>query len=376
MQKNMDKKLLSGIIIALFVFSFLIVPQIVSCQEATPSDEETNEPTPTETAEQGSSLDLLLIGGIIAAVAVIAVVSAFVVVKKRKVNEKSLRKFSSRNFEEWVIKRFNGKPSDPSSGVNGFTAGGQPLLIKQSDHVSLAEVEDFVKLLVKGKTQKGTIVALSFDNDAIEGKVTAMDNEIDLQMFRINELLNKHYAAKIESLARSPVTFEAPLAGLVEDQLIETETKSFENLPIIPQREGIKPRVFVSNSNTKVAEQVKKMLDFLHYNYAVGDKEETTVPISETKFGLMRDCDCAIINIAAVEQERRYSGIYILNSNVTSEINAAYLKYNTQVVLLVERKVELPSNLKGLKRIEYDTDDLTFNAAMELEKALIEFKKV
>ncbi len=89
----------------------------------------------------------------------------------------------------------------------------------------------------------------------------------------------------------------------------------------------------------------------------------------------MRDCDCAIINIAAIEQERRYSGLYILNPNVTSEINAAYLKYNTQVVLLVERKVELPSNLKGLKRIDYDSDDLSFSAAMDLDKALADFRK-
>ena len=108
-------------------------------------------------------------------------------------NEKSLRKISSRNFEEWVIKRFNGKPSDPSSGVNGFTEGGQPLLIIQSDHVSLAEVEDFVKVLVKGKAQKGTIVALNFDKDTIEGKITAMDNGIELQLLPINELLNKRY---------------------------------------------------------------------------------------------------------------------------------------------------------------------------------------
>jgi hypothetical protein len=118
------------------------------------------------------------------------------------------------------------------------------------------------------------------------------------------------------------------------------------------------------------------MLDFLHYDYVVGDKDETSVPISDNKFGLMRNCDCAIINIAAAEQERRYSGLYVLNSNVNSEINAAYLKYNTQVVLLVERKVDLPSNLKGLKRIEYDTDDLSFNAAMDLEKALADFKKI
>jgi len=108
----------------------------------------------------------------------------------------------------------------------------------------------------------------------------------------------------------------------------------------------------------------------------MGDKEETSVPISEAKFGLMRGCDCAIINIAAQEQERRYSGLYVLNANVNSEINAAYLKYNTQVVLLVERKIDLPPNLKGLKRIEYDTDDLSFNAAMELEKALADFRKI
>ncbi len=368
----MNKQLLSGIFIAFLLFSIIVIPQIANSQTVTPKA--TATPTPTETAKQGSSLDLLLIGGIIAAVAVAGAVSAFVVVKKRRVNEKSLRKFSSRNFEDWVIKRFNGKPSDPSSGVNGFTEGGQPLLIIQSDHVSLAEVEDFVKVLSKGKAQKGTIVALNFDKDTFEGKITAMDNGIELQLLPINELLNKRYSDKIESLARSPVTFEAPLTGMAEDPV--TETNPFEKMPNIPQKEGLKPRVFISNSNTKVAEQVKKMLEFLHYDYAVGDKEETTVPISDNTFGLMRDCDCAVINIAAAEQERRYSGLYVLNSNVTSEINAAYLKYNTQVILLVERKIDLPSNLKGLKRIEYDSDDLSFNAAMDLEKVLADFKKI
>ena len=247
-------------------------------------------------------------------------------------------------------------------------------MIVQSDHVSLAEVEDFVKVLVKGKAQKGAIVALNFEKDTLEGKLTAMDNGIELQLLPINELLNKRYSARIESLARAPVTFEAPLIGIAaEDPVKETET--LEKTPNTPRQEGLKPRIFISNSNTKVGEQLKRMLDFLHYDYVIGDKEETTVPISDGKFGLMRDCDCAIINIAAVEQERRYSGLYILNPNVTSEINAAYLKYNTQVVLLVERKVELPSNLKGLKRIDYDSDDLSFNAAMDLDKALADFRK-
>ena len=73
-------------------------------------------------------------------------------------------------------------------------------MIIQSDHVSLAEVEDFVKVLAKGRAQKGTIVALNFDKDTIEGKVTAMDKGIELQLLPINELLNKRYSARIESL--------------------------------------------------------------------------------------------------------------------------------------------------------------------------------
>jgi hypothetical protein len=370
----MNKKLLSLTFVALSIL-LTSVTQINYCQTATP----TTSPTPTQATGQGSGLDLVLIGVIIAVVAVVVGLAAvFLLLRKRRVSEKSLRKASSRAFEDWVIKKFNGKPSDPSSGVNALTEGGQPLLIIQSDRVGLAEVEDFVKVLVKGKAQKGTIVAFNFEKDTLEGKLTAMDNGIELQLLPVNELLNKRYSARIESLARSPVTFEPPLASMAEYQVTEraTETKTFEKTQNNPQTEGMKPRVFISNSNTKVAEQVKKMLDFIHYDYVMGDKEETTVPISEGKFGIMKNCDCAIINIAAAEQERRYSGLYVLNSNVTSEIDAAYLKYNTQVILLVERKVELPSNLKGLKRIEYDSDDLSFNAAMDLEKALADFRKI
>jgi hypothetical protein len=369
----MNKQTLTVFVIAFFLL-VIVIPQISYCQTVT--SDATSSPSPTTTSS-GSGLNLLLIGAIAAVVVVVVVVVAFVFVKKRGMNEKSLRKVPSRTFQDWVIKRFNGKPSDPSTGIDGFTEGGQPLLIKQSDHVSLPEVEEFVKILVRGKAQKGTVVAINFDKDAIEGKITAMDNEIELQLLPINELLNKRYYAKIESLARSPVTFEAPLTSMVEEPMVAVaETRSFENLPPMPQRDGLKPRVFISNSNTKVADQVKKMLEFLHYDYAIGDREETTVPLSDNKFGLMRGCDCAIINIAAIEQERRYSGLYILNANVTSEINAAYLKYNTQVVLLVERKVELPPNLKGLNKIEYDSDDLSFNAAMDLEKVLANFRKI
>ena len=376
----MNQKVLSVIFVTVFLFSIIIIPQISYCQTGT------IDASPTQAGEQASSPDMLLIGIIIViVVAVIGAVIAFVLVKKKQVNEKSLKKMSSRAFEEWVIKKFNGKPSDPTTGVNGFTAGGQPLLIIQSDHTGLIEVNDFVDVLVKGKAKKGTIVAFNFDNDTIEAKLKAMDHEIELQLLRVNELLNKRFANKISTLANSQASFEPQTGYIPSDQnshpshTIEEGARAASvllNSSIEPRRNGLKPRVFISNSNTKVSEQVKRMLEFLQYDYVMGDKEETTVPISEGNFGLMKGCDCAIINIAAAEQERRYSGMYILNTNVTSAIDAAYLKYNAQVILLVERKIDLPPNLKGLKRIEYDNDDLSFNAAMDLDKLLADFKVI
>ncbi|HSQ48994.1 MAG TPA: hypothetical protein VLL96_04855 [Candidatus Deferrimicrobiaceae bacterium] len=370
----MDKKLTSVTVIAFLVFSVIVFPQLSYCQ--------TDTPTPTDEPPQDVGLDLMLIGVVVAVVAVVVGVSVFVLVKRRKVNEKSLRKFSASAFEEWVLGRFNGTPSDPTTGLTGFTQGGQPLLIKQSDNVSLSEVEGFVKVLVKGKAQKGTVVAFGFDKDAVEAKLTAMDNEIELQLLPIYELLNKRYAKRIVALASASVTFNAAAtenAPVYVPALATAKPGSFddfERMPTESPRVGVKPRVFISNSNSQVADQVKRMLDFLHYEYDVGDREDASVPISDKNLSLMKNCDCAVINIAAAEQERRYSGLYILNSNVTSAINAAYLKYNAQVVLLVERKIDLPSNLKGLRKIDYDSDELSFNAAMDLEKILAEYKKI
>ena len=369
--QNHEQKIPIAIIITSFIFSVAALSQIAYGQTSTPLSQHRQPKRKQEYLEVpltyinwwnnsgcGSSWGRV------------------VFVFKKRVNKKSLNGgVPSNDFEAQVIKKFNGKPSDPTSGVSGFTEGGQPLLIKESDPVSLAEVEAFVKVLMRGKAQKGIIIAPDFEETALEGRIAAMENGIDLQLLRINELLNKRYANRIKELARSQVTFEIPPSYITDDQVTKTETFD-ERTPNEPQKEGLKPRVFISNSNTQVSDQVKEMLDFLHYDYVMGDKEETTVPIPDNKFGLMKECDCAIINIAAAEQERRYSGLYILNSNVISEIDAAYLKYSRQVVLLVERKVELPPNLKGLKRIEYDSDDLSFNAAMDLKKGLENFKKL
>lgn len=337
----------------------------------------TATPTPTSTPKPQSSFNFLLIVGLGAGIAAVVVgAGAFVFIKKKKPSEKSLKKYSSRNFQDWVVKRFNGKPADSSSGVDGFTEGGQPLLIRQSSNVSSSDVEDFAALLAKGKAQKGVIVAFNFDNDATEGKAKAMmNNGIEIQMLTISELVNSRYSGKIKGIASSQVAFEAPLDYLTENR----ETETFGEMPNELQNDGVKkPRVFLSFSrNTKMIDQVKKLLDFAHYDYVLADKSESgTSPIPNDVFGLMKDCDCAIVTVSTIDQERRPSGMYILNTDVLTEISGAYLKYNMQVVLLVERKVQLPPNLTGLKRIEYEGDDLSFNAAMELRKTLADFKKL
>ncbi|MGD0160027.1 MAG: TIR domain-containing protein [Candidatus Bathyarchaeia archaeon] len=139
-----------------------------------------------------------------------------------------------------------------------------------------------------------------------------------------------------------------------------------------------KPRVFISHSkNKKIVDQIKQILDFGQFEYVVAEETETTaIPIPDKIFGLMRDCDCAIINVSADEQEKRADETYGINPNVLVEIGAAFLKYNKKVILLVDKRINLPSNLQGLYRSEYEGDELTFTTAMKLQKALTDFRKL
>lgn len=162
-----------------------------------------------------------------------------------------------------------------------------------------------------------------------------------------------------------------------EREKAETE-EEFEAIEGKETREAVKkPRVFISHSkNKKIVKQIKQILDFGQFENVIAEERETTaIPIPEKVFGLMRNCDCAIINASADEQEKREDETYGINQNVLIEIGAAFLMYNKKVILLVDKRIELPSNLQGLYRCEYKGDELTFNTAMKLQKALSEFRK-
>lgn len=88
----------------------------------------------------------------------------------------------------------------------------------------------------------------------------------------------------------------------------------------------------------------------------------------------MRGCDCAIINISADEQEKMPDGSYKINNNVLIEIGASFLMYNQKVILLVDKRMNLPSNLQGLYRCEYEGSELSWETGIKLTTVLQDFR--
>jgi hypothetical protein len=240
-ESTMKNKLLVAIFIGVLIISIAVAPLSYCQDEEQPTDEPTTEPgsgtsptatptasptptassssaTPTPTGEEatptptathkpsgsstprvtyhpttkGSNLNYPLIGGIV--IVVVAILGFLLVaVKKRGVSEKSLRRYSSTEFQKWVIKRLEGKESssrDISMGIDGFTHRGYPLLIKQTDNVSMIDIDRFASSLAKSRTRNGVIVAFGYGSDAVRGKVRARTNyRIDIEMLTVSELV-------------------------------------------------------------------------------------------------------------------------------------------------------------------------------------------
>lgn len=138
-----------------------------------------------------------------------------------------------------------------------------------------------------------------------------------------------------------------------------------------------KPKVFIAYSkNKKILDQIKEILEIGQFEPVIAEKVETAaIPIPEKIFGLMRKCECAIINISADEQEKISDGSYKINQNVLIEIGASFLRYDKKVILLVDKRIELPSNLQGLNRCEYEGNELSWNTGIKLTKTLQSFRE-
>ena len=134
--------------------------------------------------------------------------------------------------------------------------------------------------------------------------------------------------------------------------------------------------IFVGHSKgTKVLEQVKQLLELADLRAEiVVEQESAAIPVPDKVFDAMSRSDAAIICVTADPEQQDGDG-YHVNPNVLIEIGAAYVRHDKRLVLLWDRRVQVPSNLQGLYRCEFEGDELSWEAGTKLQRALITIKK-
>ena len=137
-------------------------------------------------------------------------------------------------------------------------------------------------------------------------------------------------------------------------------------------------KVFISHGkNKKIVNQLKELLTFGKFDPVVSvEKGTASIPIPEKVMEDMRQCSSAVIHVGSEGEllDPQGSKHQRLNENVLIEIGAAMALYEKRFVLLVEKDVNLPSNLQGLYRCEYEGEQLDYQATMKLLKIFNEFQ--
>jgi predicted nucleotide-binding protein len=137
-------------------------------------------------------------------------------------------------------------------------------------------------------------------------------------------------------------------------------------------------RVFISHGKQKtIALQIKELLSFGNFDPVVSvDREATAIPVPEKVFEDMRSCGAGVIHVGAEGKYLDKDGNEHtkINDNVLIEIGAAMALYGKKVILLVERGVNLPSNLQGLYRCDFEGERLDYDATMKLLKTFSQFR--
>ena len=133
------------------------------------------------------------IGGIVVGVAVVGAVigASFLILKKKRVTEETLRRLSGFEFQDWAAKRLGSSSQSVSYlGIDGFTAEGYPFQVRQEDDVGKRVIDSFAAAVGRAKARSGTIVAFSFGRDALEGVTRARLNyRLEIKTVTVRELL-------------------------------------------------------------------------------------------------------------------------------------------------------------------------------------------
>jgi predicted nucleotide-binding protein len=169
------------------------------------------------------------------------------------------------------------------------------------------------------------------------------------------------------------------LTNEVEDFSEELESPIDEttNRPTAESLLRAKGRVFITHGkNEKIVAQLKEIVTFGKFTPVVAEEHETiSKPVPDKVMDDMRSCFAGIIHVAGEQVFMDPSGQtqHKINENVLIEIGAAMALYGRNFILLVEKGVQLPSNLQGLYECRYEGEKLDGEATMKLLKAFNEF---
>lgn len=245
--------------------------------------------------------------------------------------------------------------------------------------------EDIAKNVLVSKGVPLERVELVYDIIRANGRLTNT-----IQIISGNEYVRLLDSAAIEKPS-VPAEPSEP-----EDISIDTnETSDLEIPPELAERMNISkpavpiasalespaiPRVFIShgkNSKT-IIEQLKELLTYGQMEPVISiEKETTAISVPEKVFDDMRSCNASIIHVCPeiLSSEGSHT-INKLNENVLIEIGAAMALYGKRIIILCQKGTQLPSNLQGLYRCEYEGDQLDYTSTMRLLKTLQELRKL
>ena len=206
-------------------------------------------------------------------------------------------------------------------------------------------------------------------------------------------LENARFAGLVRTISGSErilLDHQAGLAGPVRDledggglddtARVSTDSDELDVLEPTPQTQRDMPfcpaqqeaRIFVAHSkNPKVLGQVKTMLQFAGMECDIAVETETAaIPVPVKVREAMRRCTAAVICVTADVSEGAAEPS--INENVLIEIGAAFVLYGDRnVVLLWDKRIRnVPSNLQGLYRLEFEGDELSWDAGMRFMDAM------
>lgn len=133
-------------------------------------------------------------------------------------------------------------------------------------------------------------------------------------------------------------------------------------------------RVFISHGkNMEIVGQIKTMLNVAEVPFEIAvEQESTAIPVPEKVFAAMRNCTAAIICVTA--DDATVQNPHQINQNVLIEIGAAFVLYDKRVILVWDKKLQVPSNLQGLYRCEFEGNELSWSKGMKLMESIKQFK--